>query len=102
MRAMYDANLADVYQPIYERISKAVAAGVADPEELACDLTADGSPIWHYTTHTVKLEPLSDRQVRITNGLSSRATERVVLPIEPVGPVVAQIVRLLGAAPEDD
>jgi hypothetical protein len=100
---MYDAKLSDLYQPIYERIRNAVAEGVADPEELdSGDVTADGSPIWNYTNHTVKLEPLSDSQVRITNGLSSYKTEQVVMPIEPIGPVVRRIIELLGAAPEYD
>ncbi|HEX3549928.1 MAG TPA: hypothetical protein VHT53_06100 [Candidatus Elarobacter sp.] len=99
---MYDANLADVYQPIYERILALVAEGVADPGEIATDLTMDGSPIWHYANRTVKLEPLSGNQVRITNGLSSYRAQQVTLPIEPVGPVVAQIISFLGAKPEYD
>lgn len=100
---MYDPKLADVYQPIYDRILKAVAEGVADPEELdSGDLTPDGSPIWNYTTHTVKLEPLSKGQVRITNGLSDYKAEQVVMPIEPVGPVVRRIIELLGATPGHD
>jgi hypothetical protein len=76
---------------------------VADPYELdASDMTADGSPIWNYTNHTVKLEPLSGNQVRITNGLSSYKTQQIVMPIEPIGPVVRPIVDLLCATAEYD
>ena len=51
---MYDANLVEIYQPIYDRIVKLVAESVADAEEIDSDLTADGSPLWHYTNHTVR------------------------------------------------
>ncbi|HTD38759.1 MAG TPA: hypothetical protein VK669_14705 [Candidatus Limnocylindrales bacterium] len=100
---MYDANLADVYQPIYERIRNAVAEAVADPEELdSGDLTADGSPIWNYADRTVLLEPLSGDRVRIRNGLNPRKSEHVDMPIEPIGPVVRRIVESLGATPNYD
>lgn len=63
------------------------------------DRTADGSPIWNYTNHTVKLEPLSGNKVRITNSLSSYKTDEAEMPIEPIGPVVSRIVEFLGATP---
>jgi len=40
---MYDPNLADVYLPIFVQIEKAVAEGVADPQERAHDQTPDGT-----------------------------------------------------------
>jgi hypothetical protein len=50
---MYDANLADMYQPIYERIRNAVAEAVASPVELnSGDLILDGSPIRNYADLT--------------------------------------------------